>query len=147
MRGAVSEAASVRRMRYELDYTALRDRARKPLPGHGPFIHHQKYLDDCGAYENSVNITWDGHMVLCSFMAEPFVDVCKVSIKEAWPLLLEKLESVHRPEKCTRCKYEEYCVRCPGSLAAECGLYDTVTNSYCKTAKFLYDFYKKENIT
>lgn len=147
VRGAISDAEKVRRMRYDFDMPKNSRLASKLTPGHGPYIHHTNYLDDCGAYGNSINITWDGHMILCSFMSEPYVDVCSIPLKEAWKLLLEKIERIQKPDKCNHCKYEEYCVRCPGGLAAECGSYSTVTDDYCKTAKYLYAYYNGEELS
>lgn len=138
VRGAVSEADKVRRMRYQPLDSSVREVYVKREDGHGPYRHHKNYLDDCGAYGNSLNVSWDGHAILCSFMAEPFIDLKTTSLKEAWPAFLEKINKIEKPEKCNGCKYEEYCTRCPGALAAESGSYNVATEEYCKTAKYLY---------
>lgn len=146
VRGAVSEAELVRRMRYDFEESVTLRNLKKKKDGHGPYIHHPNYLDDCGAYGNSINITWDGRLVLCSFLSEPSVDLCHIPLAKAWGQLLEKLEEIQKPTKCNHCKYEEYCVRCPGGLASECGSYSTVTDEYCKTAKYLFACYNREEL-
>ena len=77
-------------------------------------------------------------------MAEPYVDLKTCSVKDAWPIFLEKVDKIQKPQKCNNCKYEEYCTRCPGALAAEYGSYNIVTDEYCKTAKYLYSLYNNE---
>ena len=59
----------------------------------------------------------------------------------AWERLLEELQSLQTPKECTTCKYEGFCQRCPGVLAAECGGPDQVEQAFCNKAKALYEIY------
>lgn len=145
VRGAVSDAEYVRRLQDGPLPDALPQIQKlKTQDGHGPYRHHPNYLDDCGSYGSTMYATWDGKLVLCGFMAEPFCDLRSMSVKEAWTSLLEKSASVKKPEECNSCKYEEYCMRCPGSLAGESGSYLKVSPEYCNQAKYLYSLYEHE---
>lgn len=145
VRGAVSSAASVRRLKQDSGASSTKSlKLPKRDDGHGPYRHNKKYLYDCGAYGSTLNVTWDGHLGLCSFMAEPYVDLRVTSVAEAWKSLLEKVEEIRKPDACNTCKYEEYCTRCPGVLAAESGSYLQVTEEYCEQAKFLFGLYNPE---
>ena len=144
VRGATSDAAIIRRLRYDPPDSLPDDVSFvKRSDEHGPYPHHKNYLDDCGAYGNTIHVSWDGHAILCSFMAEPFMDLKELSVKDAWPLFLNKVDQIKKPAKCINCKYEEYCTRCPGALAAEYGSYDIVSDNFCRAAKYLYSQYNK----
>ena len=147
VRGAVSEADIVRIKPYEEELKQLGvGRYYHSTNTHGPFRHHSYYLDDCGPYGYTFQVTWDGNMTMCSFMSEPAVNLRENSVSKAWLQLMDITSHIKKPEKCNTCKYEEYCVRCPGGLAAECGSYNIVTDSYCEAAHRLYQLYtpKKE---
>lgn len=146
VRGAISDADKVRRLRYQPPGPTPPDIYKARTDGHGPYIHHINYLDDCGAYGNSLHVSWDGKAILCSFMAEPYVDLKELSVKEAWPIFLKKVDQIKKPAKCNNCKYEEYCTRCPGALSAEYGSYNIVTDDFCKSAKYLYSQYNNEGV-
>ena len=143
VRGAVSEAEDVRFEPWadEVFPSDAKSYRKKSFNGRGPYQHHPNYLDDCGCYGHTFNVTWDGHMLLCSFMDKPFIDLRTRPVAEAWKQLLEKLEEVKKPAECIDCKYEEYCTRCPGSLSAETGSYNSVSSPYCERAKRLYRLY------
>ena len=134
VRGAVSEAELVRRMRYDFEESVTLRNLKKKKDGHGPYIHHPNYLDDCGAYGNSATVTWNGHMVFCSFTSEPYVDLLKKPFGDAWATLMAAVSQIQKPDQCVNCKYED-----------ETGSFDFVTEDYCKDAKHLYNIYNMEN--
>ena len=148
VRGAVSDAAVVRRRRYELSGTIANgsNTLKRYAEGHGPYHHHSYYLDDCGVYGNTATVTWNGHMIFCTFTSKPFVDLLGVSFSDAWAELMAAVSNIKKPNKCSNCKYEEYCLRCPGSIAAETGSYEFVTEDYCMDAKYLYSVYNDDKI-
>ena len=142
VRGAKSNAINVRRTQDTPPLSFQKVTVSEKKPGEkGIFRHHPNYLDDCGAYGSSFIITWDGHMTLCSFMDEPFVDVKSKNLYISWIELMKKINTISLPEKCTNCKYENYCMRCPGVLAAECGSYSKTSDAFCNRAKYLYSLY------
>lgn len=104
-------------------------------------------LDVCGSYRKAFWLTWNGNLQLCSFMEKPAVPLAEgMGFYDAWNLLLEQLKQIRMPEKCTDCRYEGFCVRCPGALAAECGDCSSVNEAFCNHAKRLYlAFLEKED--
>lgn len=113
----------------------------KKSTNHGPYPHHKNYLDDCGQYGSSSFITWDGKLRLCASMTYPDISLSEIPYKDGWIKLLNALQQIDKPEECFSCKYEEYCMRCPGVLTAENGSYDKVSEDYCSRAKYLYEVY------
>ena len=104
------------------------------------FGHIKNPLDVCGSYRKSFWLTWNGNLQLCSFMEQPAVSLMNGNkFYEAWKLLLNQLEQIHMPKKCNDCKYEGFCSRCPGALAAECGDCSSVNDEFCSNAKRLYE--------
>ena len=98
-------------------------------------------LDNCAAYRKSFWLTWNGNLQLCSFADQPAVSILNHAFSEAWNQLLERLEEIKLPEKCTDCKYEGFCKKCPGILCAECGSCENVTDAFCEEVKELYETY------
>ena len=100
------------------------------------YPHTRNPFDVCGSYRKGFWITWNGNLQLCSFMSEPAVpltDSC--GFHDAWQLLLERLEQIRQPEACQSCRYEGFCAKCPGLLAAECGHCSGVDLAFCANAK------------
>ena len=146
VRGATSDAESVRIRVADIPSSLYDKESLKGSDeGHGPYRHHPRYLDDCGTYGNSATVTWNGNMNFCSFMNEPKISLLENSFSEAWSKLILFADSIEKPAKCINCKYEEYCRRCPGSIAAETGSYNLVNDSYCKDAIHLYYIYNRVN--
>ena len=58
-----------------------------------------------------------------------------------------RLEEIKLPEKCTDCKYEGFCKKCPGILCAECGSCENVTDAFCEEVKALYEIYHTKEET
>ena len=145
VRGAVSDAVDVRFEPWlEESINPDYSKYKKDENGRGPYRHHPNYLDDCYPYGHSFNVTWDGRMILCSFMDSPFVDLRTTPVKDAWRVFLNKIDSIKKPDACYNCEYEDYCTRCPGSLSAECGSYSQVSSSFCQRAKRLYKLYNTD---
>lgn len=98
-------------------------------------------FDRCSAYKRSFWLTWNGMMTMCSFMETPSVSVKDTSLGNAWDKLCDALDELKEASKCTNCKYEGFCRRCPGILAAQCGSPNKPTNEFCETAKRLYELF------
>lgn len=107
--------------------------------------HHGSALEMCGSYRKGFWLTWNGKMQLCTFLREPAVSVEGKSFGQMWEELLEKLEGLKMPGECENCKYEGFCLKCPGSLAAQCGAADKVNAAFCSSAKYLYEICYDEN--
>ena len=74
-------------------------------------------------------------------MENPNGSIHEHSFREAWTNLLEDLETLSMPTKCTDCKYEGFCKKCPGVLSAECGGPEQTTEAFCAEAKQCYEIY------
>lgn len=106
------------------------------------YTHKERMFDICKKYRRGFWLTWNGNLQLCSFMSEPAITlVDDIEFKESWIQLLAQLEQIKQPEECKGCKYEGFCKKCPGILAAECGSCSRVSEEFCANAKFLYDEY------
>lgn len=139
VRGALSDAETVRQ-----NYSDFISDTNSFIPSSvyemrkGPFRHHPNYLDDCSSWGNSFTVSWDGKMLLCSFLNTPSINLHYTTVEQAWYTLIKFDEILKKPLSCIDCAYESYCRRCPGILAAECGAFDSVTPEFCSRAKTLY---------
>ena len=93
----------------------------------------------CRNYRTGYYVSWDGQMLHCAFMEQPKVSLLTTDFITAWKKMNEKLDKILIPEKCLGCKYEGFCQRCPGILAAECGKPNAITDTFCQRAKILYE--------
>jgi hypothetical protein len=66
-----------------------------------------------------------------------------IGFNEAWKMLLEQLEQMRKPGECENCRYEGFCAKCPGMLAAECGGCEKTDSDFCGYAKLIYEKYLK----
>lgn len=104
-----------------------------------PFNHA---LDSCGRYRKGFWLTWNGNLQLCGFMSKPAIPMIGgIRFNEAWHQLLKDLEQIQKPDKCNNCKYEGFCMKCPGVLAAEFGNYSYVSDYFCADAKRIHNEY------
>lgn len=106
------------------------------------YTYPDHMFDVCKKYRKGFWLTWNGNLQLCSFMSEPAVSLTgDIEFNEAWIQLLDRLEQIEKPEKCKSCKYEGFCQKCPGVLAAECGSCSDVSEEFCAKAKYIYNQY------
>ena len=106
------------------------------------YSYKKNMFDICKKYRKSFFATWNGNLQLCSFVSEPAIPLIgDIAFIEAWTQLLEGLEQIQKPEECKNCKYEGFCKKCPGVLAAECGGCSCVSDDFCATAKKIYNEY------
>lgn len=101
-------------------------------------------FDKCPAYRTSFWLTWDGKMTMCSFMEFPSVSIKNTSLAIAWDTLCDELSRLEASPKCTDCKYEGFCRRCPGILSAQCGSPNEPDNKFCENAMKLYELLSVE---
>ena len=141
VRGAESDAAAHRiniTERDKSEWGEVKKRKRLFAEYHAPF-------DVCGSYRRAFWVTWNGNMQLCAFMEYPTVSLIGITdLTAAWDKLLSELDRIKFPEKCGKCKYEAFCQKCPGMLAAECGSPEKTSDAFCAKAKKLYEIYSEE---
>ena len=140
VRGATQDAAA-----HRLDKSMGTDEVLQYLISKGydrMYSHHGHIFDVCKKYRKGFWLTWNGNLQLCSFMSEPAISLSEnIGFNAAWQQLLNRLEQIQQPEECKNCKYEGFCKKCPGVLAAECGSCSRVSESFCTDAKYLYNEY------
>lgn len=95
----------------------------------------------CASKRNSLFVTWHGHLQLCSFLSEPYVNYSgklDIDFKE----LNRKIDLLKNPDECEICEWQEFCQRCPAILCSESGHPEKIDTSFCDMAKRLYEIYK-----
>lgn len=92
----------------------------------------------CKDYRLGYWVMWNGEMRFCSFMDKPNISVLENGFESSWNQLIAYEESLKWPKECYTCKANTICLKCAGTLNAECGAPDKVTKEYCdKYIKFI----------
>ncbi len=94
----------------------------------------------CASKNNSLFVTWHGHLQLCAFLCKPFVEYSG-DLNDDFLLLNKKLHKIKNPSECVTCKWKDFCQRCPAILCAESGDPEKVDKSFCRMAERLYEIY------
>lgn len=89
----------------------------------------------CKDYRLGYWITWNGQMRFCSFMDKPDISVLDTGFEKAWKQLIEYEESLKWPEECYTCEANKICLKCAGTLNAECGDPERVSEKFCSRWK------------
>lgn len=89
----------------------------------------------CKDYRLGYWVTWNGQMRFCSFMDKPDIPVRQIGVKEAWRQLIEYEEALKWPRECYTCEANKICLKCAGSLNAECGDPEQVSEEFCRRYK------------
>jgi sulfatase maturation enzyme AslB (radical SAM superfamily) len=55
--------------------------------------------------------------------------------------MLAQTDAIKIPEECATCEHADFCMRCPGLLAAESGDPGKVCESFCSTAAEMHRVY------
>mgnify|MGYP005773216537 CR=1 FL=1 len=98
----------------------------------------------CKDYRLGYWVTWNGEMRFCSFMDEPHILIREQAFLKSWQELIEYEETLEWPVECKSCRVQKACFKCAGTLAAECGNPNVVTEEFCKKMKKYYDKAKGE---
>jgi sulfatase maturation enzyme AslB (radical SAM superfamily) len=81
-------------------------------------------------------------MQFCGFSSTPYVQVkTPVDLPTAWTDMLAQTEAIKTPEECATCEHADFCMRCPGLLAAESGDPGKVCESFCSMAAEMHRVY------
>ena len=100
----------------------------------------------CMNYRTGYSVSWDGQLIHCAFMDEPKVSLLTTDFMSAWKQMNKMLDKILIPKECLDCKYEGFCQRCPGILAAECGKPNAITDTFCQRAKILYEHWHNAEV-
>lgn len=92
----------------------------------------------CKDYRLGYWVTWNGEMRFCSFMNEPNIPIREQAFLKSWQELIAYEEALEWPKECKTCEAQKACVKCAGTLAAECGSPHQVTEEFCDSVKKYY---------
>lgn len=98
----------------------------------------------CKDYRLGYWVTWNGEMRFCSFMNEPNIPIREQAFLKSWQELIAYEEALEWPKECKTCEAQKACVKCAGTLAAECGSPHQVTEEFCNSVKKYYNEEKGE---
>lgn len=140
VRGATADAAS-HRMNLN-DY--LDDEIMELIT---PRNKQKHLLEYCGSYRKGFAVTWNGNMQLCVMSDTPRFSLLENSFAASWLMMNERIDNLCMPKQCEDCKYEPFCVRCPGLLMSECGSFTEMTEDFCNRAKLLYERYQRKVVS
>lgn len=99
------------------------------------FHNSETFESKCKMVNCGYCITWDGKMVVCSYMGTPCTYPFETGFKSSWQNLKSLISEIKEPEKCTDCMYKAFCMNCPGILSAESGSYKETSDRVCEQAK------------
>ncbi len=97
----------------------------------------------CSGYKNSLWITWNGNIQLCSFMNTPYVRYSG-SLADDYKNLHSLLKKIKNPSECEKCTWKAFCQRCPGILCAESGSAEKIDKGLCDMARKLFELYEQK---
>ena len=140
-RGADSQA---REVRVESKLEEQRRQEIRYRLEKAPIEIERKPCTYCKDYRLGYWVTWNGDMRFCSFMNEPEIPLKDLAFSEAWRQLIRYEEELDWPVECKTCKVQKACMKCAGTLAAECGSPHQVTEEFCDRVKRFYDDEKGE---
>lgn len=96
----------------------------------------------CSAGKSSYWISWDGELLPCLLMNEPFFDPFNSSFIDAWEKLKFSIPGITAPKECSYCEFKPYCSVCPAKLQAETGSFEKISPYICELAKMIKEKYE-----
>ena len=91
----------------------------------------------CRAGRCAFWITWQGKMVPCGMMIEPYTEPLKTGFSCAWDELRRRTGEIRMPYECGVCSYRGVCDVCPAACYAETGSFSERPEYPCKKVKEL----------
>ena len=92
----------------------------------------------CDAGWQEYTITWNGRMLPCTLMGNPYTSPFKEGFQEAWKRLEYIMEKPELPEKCRQCSVKQFCGACPASRHCETGNMNGIPQYFCQLAEEYY---------
>ncbi|MGE5415668.1 MAG: radical SAM/SPASM domain-containing protein [Acidobacteriota bacterium] len=90
----------------------------------------------CNAGKCECWITWDGRMIPCGIMEEPFTNPLMVGFNNAWRKLVSLCNTVPSCTECQQCSLLGNCYTCPARLMNETGKFDAPARYLCEWVGF-----------
>lgn len=80
-------------------------------------------------------LSWDGRLLPCGLLSDPFTEPLKTGFRKAWDQLREYCSSIHECNDCINCSNRSRCMTCPARLKAETGCFDKPAEYLCRMAE------------
>lgn len=104
----------------------------------------------CAACNYSAWITWQGHMIPCAIIDNPYTLPFETGFLNAWEELKAITDETVMSSECSHCEKRKVCISCPASSYAETGRLDGTPRYQCEmtdiTLKTMYDYVHENNI-
>ena len=98
-------------------------------------------LFNCGAGNDSFNVSYNGLFRLCPSLWHPdcVYDLKRGNLREAWQTFIPKVRGMRSGskeflDKCQTCSIVDLCMMCPGNAHLETGAMDTPVEYFCRVA-------------
>lgn len=93
----------------------------------------------CRAGKSSFWINWDGRMVICGMMDQPYFNPFEDGFEKAWDGLRQATSAVRLPAECSICEAKDSCRTCAAMIYTETGSYDKKPQYRCDLFKAIPD--------
>lgn len=113
----------------------LKNIARTPLSERLVCEEEERDGMRCRAGRSTFWITWDGMMMPCGMMNEPYCSVPEKGFHACWDEIRLSTEKIRLPASCSGCEYKESCNICAASCYAETGGYGQKPEYICTFVK------------
>jgi radical SAM protein with 4Fe4S-binding SPASM domain len=110
--------------------------AREVAAQGGPFAAPPPMF--CAGGRGSFWIAWDGRMLPCALMDQPFTLPLRDGFAPSWRQLTGATDHIPGAAECRACAHRPYCSVCPGRLQAETGSFTTTTPYLCELAQRIH---------
>jgi radical SAM protein with 4Fe4S-binding SPASM domain len=108
--------------------------------------YHRKSNDEypfqCDNGQNSFWVTWDGKMIPCSLLDEPYSLPFQQGFTASWKGLAEACRTVPVCGTCKKCTLQDFCISCPARLKSETGSFRQPAPYLCELAQERYKEYR-----
>ena len=98
----------------------------------------------CRAGSSSLWIDSDGFMSACGMFNINKFDVRESGFMRSWEKVVESTAKIRLPEKCRTCIFRKICGVCAAAVLCETGGFSDAPEYICKTARYFYEYMKKE---
>lgn len=116
----------------------LDDFVAQPDDGH-PF--------QCNNGKSSFWITWDGKMIPCSLLDDPYTLPFETGFSQAWRDMTKACSCVLTCSTCKQCSLRDYCMSCPARLKSETGSFTEPASYLCEYAREMYQLSLDNKLT
>lgn len=96
----------------------------------------------CRAGTSAYWITYDGRLLPCGMLQEPYTSLIDRPFPEAWRSIQEETDHILMPAQCTACQLRPHCEVCAAVCYGENGKFSAVPQYLCERTKALLALYQ-----